>query len=45
VCRQVMREFCGDDFLIHMVGANGSYETFTLADILPHSFRADTHMA
>ena len=45
VCRQVMREFCEDDFLIHMVGAGGSFETYTLADILPHSFRADTHMA
>ena len=45
VCRQVMREFCEDDFRIHMVGADGSYETFTLAQILPHSFRASTHMA
>jgi cytidine deaminase len=45
VCRQVMREFCEDDFTIHMVGANGSYESFTLAQILPHSFRASTHMA
>ena len=44
VCRQVMREFCEDDFLIYMVGAEGSYECFTLADILPHSFRAKTHM-
>ena len=45
VCRQVMREFCEDDFAIYMVGANGSYESFTLAQILPHSFRASTHMA
>lgn len=45
VCRQVMREFCEDDFRIHMVGADGSYETFTLAQILPHSFRASSHMA
>ena len=44
VCRQVMREFCEDDFIIYMVGPDG-YETFTLADILPHSFRASTHMA
>ena len=44
VCRQVMREFCEDDFIIYMVGADG-YESFTLADILPHSFRASTHMA
>ena len=39
VCRQVMREFCGEDFLIYMVGANGSYETVTLAQLLPHSFQ------
>ena len=45
VCRQVMREFCQDDFTIYVVGAEGKYEIFTLADILPHSFRADTHMA
>ena len=44
VCRQVMREFCEDDFQIHMVGAEGSFETFTLDQILPHSFRAKTHM-
>ena len=45
VCRQVMREFCEDDFAIHMVGEGGGYESFTLAEILPHSFRASTHMA
>ena len=45
VCRQVMREFCEDDFIIYMVGKDGTYEAYTLADILPHSFRADTHMA
>ena len=44
VCRQVMREFCGDDFLIHMIGAGGAMETYTLAEILPHSFAAKEHM-
>lgn len=44
VCRQVMREFCDDDFLIHMVDADG-YETRTLAEILPFSFNAKKHMA
>ena len=43
VCRQVMREFCRDDFVIYLVGPQG-YETVTLAELLPHSFRADTHM-
>ena len=37
VCRQVMREFCRDDFLIHMT--DGSViQTKTLADLLPMSF-------
>ena len=44
VCRQVMREFCRDDFLIHLVGENGSIETVTLTELLPHSFSAKTHM-
>ena len=43
VCRQVMREFCEDDFLIYIIGAEG-YETVTLADLLPHSFKASEHM-
>ena len=44
VCRQVMREFCGDDFRIHMVGAEGSIESVTLAELLPFSFSAEKHM-
>ena len=45
VCRQVMREFCKDDFTIYLVGADGSYEAVTLADLLPHSFCAQEHMS
>ena len=37
-CRQVLREFCGDDFRIHMVDAAGTIETLTLGDLLPRSF-------
>lgn len=37
VCRQVMREFCRDDFLIHMITPDG-WETRTLAELLPCSF-------
>ena len=44
VCRQVMREFCEDDFVIYMVDADG-YEARTLAEILPFSFSAKKHMA
>ena len=38
VCRQVMREFCKDDFTVYMVDAGGKYETRTLAQLLPDSF-------
>ena len=37
VCRQVMREFCKDDFQIHLVGKN-EMKTRTLAQLLPDSF-------
>ena len=37
VCRQVMREFCGDDFAIYIVRPDG-YETVALAQLLPYSF-------
>ena len=43
VCRQVMREFCEDDFLIYMVDRDG-YEAKTLAEVLPFSFSAKKHM-
>jgi len=44
VCRQVMREFCEDGFLIYMVGAGNSWETRTLAQLLPDSFHPKIHM-
>ncbi len=40
VCRQVMREFCGTDFRIYMVGAGDSYQVITLGELLPCSFSA-----
>ncbi len=43
VCRQVLREFCDDDFLIHMVTPQGC-ETLTLKQLLPYSFSAGEHM-
>ena len=43
VCRQVMREFCRDDFLVYLVTPEG-YETRTLTQLLPDSFSsADMH--
>ena len=38
VCRQVMSEFCSEDFTV-VLGKNGdSYKSFTLGELLPHSF-------
>ena len=43
VCRQVMREFCKDDFIIYMMNPDG-YEAVTLTQLLPYSFsNADMH--
>ena len=39
VCRQVMREFCKDDFLVYLVKPEG-FEIRTLAQLLPDSFSA-----
>ena len=44
VCRQVMREFCGEDFLIYLVNDKG-YETVTLQQLLPFGFSAGEHMS
>lgn len=41
VCRQVMREFCDDDFEIHLLRKDG-IETYTLGQLLPVSFQPDT---
>lgn len=38
VCRQVMREFCDDDFTIIMGESDEEYKTVTLKDLLPLSF-------
>ena len=43
VCRQVMREFCGDDFKILMVNPEG-FEEVTLSQLLLHSFSPSEHM-
>ena len=37
VCRQVMAEFCDEDFEI-IVCTAGGYEKYKLSDLLPHSF-------
>ena len=40
VCRQVMREFCEDDFEIHLL-TRGGIETYTLGQLFPVSFQPD----
>ena len=38
VCRQVMREFCKDDFKIYLSKGDGTYFETTLTNMLPFSF-------
>lgn len=38
VCRQVMREFCSDDFVIYMLGAEDELRKTLLSELLPLSF-------
>ena len=39
VCRQVMAEFCKDDFRVLVVESGGDYREFSLGELLPHSFK------
>ena len=38
VCRQVMREFCDDSFVILLGENSDEYKSFTLSELLPLSF-------
>ena len=38
VCRQVLREFCRDDFPVYLALPAGKYETRTMTQLLPDSF-------
>ena len=38
VCRQVMREFCDEDFEIILADSNENIKVFTLKDLLPLGF-------
>jgi cytidine deaminase len=40
-CRQRLREFGGDRLAIHVGGPDGIRRSFTLAELLPHSFGPD----
>ena len=39
VCRQVMREFCDDDFIIITGSGEDAMRTMTMNEILPEGFR------
>ena len=41
VCRQVMHEFCSDDFEILIVKENNSFDKVLLKDLLPYSFKPE----
>lgn len=38
VCRQVLREFCDDDFQIVLGESENDFKVVTLKDLLPYSF-------
>lgn len=38
VCRQVMREFCDDDFIIIVAKSENDYKEYSLIELLPQSF-------
>lgn len=40
-CRQVLNEFCSDEFPVYVAtaGAPGDYEVISLGDLLPHGFK------
>ena len=37
-CRQVLSEFCGPDFLVHVAVSSEDHETLSLGELLPHGF-------
>lgn len=39
MCRQVMSEFCKDDFKIIVARTESDFRTFSLSELLPHSFK------
>ena len=39
VCRQVMSEFCGPDFMVYFPDGNGGIVESPLSALLPHSFK------
>lgn len=42
ICRQVMKEFCGPEFLIIVVRSETDYQCHTLEELLPHGFGGES---
>lgn len=38
ICRQVMSEFCGPDFIVYVVKNMSEIREYTFAELLPHAF-------
>lgn len=41
VCRQVLSEFCGDDFVVIVAESEDKWRKFTLGQLFPHRFGED----
>ena len=41
ICRQVMQEFCTEDFVIYVVKSKQDYRKYTLKELLPYGFGGD----
>ena len=41
ICRQLMQEFCTDDFVIYVVKNEQDYQSYTLKELLPYGFGGD----
>ncbi len=41
ICRQVMAEFCNENFEILVVTSERTYQKYTLSELLPHSFNPE----
>ena len=42
LCRQTLSEFCAADFPVIVARSADDYATYTLTELLPHSFRTPT---
>lgn len=45
VCRQVLREFCDDDFPVYLSADGKTVHTLLMKELLPESFRAEQHLS